>query len=340
MRVICHIDSVRGRSLLVGRITDPETGQPVANAGAFVTWTDYEVTPSKELIRTPRTVQGGTDATGTYRVCGLPNDLEAVVYAIRDSSQTSRVQIKSNERGIIVRNLMLEDPNSAAGRRASLTGRVSTASGEPIANAVVSVAGSGRTTTTNDKGEYTLQGAPLGTRNVTVRRLGFAPSSIPADLTSTGIHRVDAVLNTYVLVMDPMYVIGQRNRALARLGFTERRRRGLGDYRLRADFEHENPTYLSDIVGKMRGVRVDYVDGRRSLRALGEGSECIHIVVDGIHWALTLPGDVDDAVVPDHIAAIEVYSGAAVPPEFESIGSRGCLTIVVWTRTRVKDFVR
>ena len=340
MRVICQTDSVRGRSLLVGRVTDPETGKPTTGASTFVTWTDFEVTKSKEIIRSPRTVQGGTDVTGMYRVCGLPDELDAVVYVIRDSSSTSRIAIRSDSSGLTIRNLMLEDPETAAGRRASLTGRVVTATGEPVASATVSVSGNARTTTTNSKGEYTLAGAPLGTRNLVVRRLGFVPATIPVDLTSSGTHRVDAVLHTYVLVMDPMYVIGQRDRALSRLGFTERRRRGLGDYRVRSDFERDNPQYLSDIVSRMRGVRLEFVDGRRVLRGVGEGSECVQLVVDGIPWASTLVGDLDDAVVPQHIAALEVYSGAAVPIEFEALSSRGCLTIVVWTRTKAKDFVK
>ena len=87
-------------------------------------------------------------------------------------------------------------------------------------------------------------------------------------------------------------------------------------------------------------MRTDYLGGRRILRSLGQGTDCVHMVVDGVHWESVEGGDLDDAVVPQHVAALEVYSGAAVPPEFENGWARGCLTVVVWTRTKVKDFVR
>jgi len=136
-----------------------------------------------------------------------------------------------------------------------------------------------------------------------------------------------------------MYVIAQRDRALAQIGLAERRKRGMGDYRTRSEFQRSNPVYLSDILGQMRGVRVDYVDGRRVVRSMGQGGDCVRMVIDGIHWEIP-EGAVDDAIVPEHVAALEVYSGAAVPPEFEYGVARGCLTIVVWTRARAKDFVR
>lgn len=337
MRSICQTDGGTHRSILVGRVSDPETGAPVPGAAVFVTWTDFAV-DNKLLKRTPRTVQGGSDTNGVYRVCGLPAEVEGVVYAIIDSSSTSRVAITSRKPDIVVRDLQLEDPESALGRRATVTGTVRNAKGGPVSGATIGVAGSARTTTTNDKGQYSLSGLPLGTRNIVVRRLGFVAVSIPVDLSSQVTKNVDAVLEEFVLVMDPMYVIAQRDRALARVGFSARRKQGLGDFRTRADFERTNPVYLSDIVGSMRGIRVDYVNGRRVLRSAGAGTDCVHLVVDGNHWQPWEEGDTDDAVLPQHVAAVEVYPGASVPPQFENGWSRGCTAVVVWTRTRVKDF--
>jgi hypothetical protein len=335
---ICMTDPRTSSSLLMGRVLDPETAGPVEGAAVFVTWTDFAVSRTG-IKRTPQIVQGGTDGDGVYRVCGLPAEVDAVVYAIREGSQTSRVPVASTRRDIVIRNLALEDPSTARGR-ASIAGTVKTAKGTPVAGASIGVHGTTRTATSDSAGTFSLSGLPLGTRNVVVRRLGFVPASIAVDLTSDVVHRVDARLEEYVLVMDPMYVIAQRDRALARLGFTERRKRGLGDFRTRADFERSNPVLLSDIVGTMRGVRVDHVNGQRVLRATGAGSECVHLVIDGVHWNAESVADLDDSVLPQHVAAVEVYGGASVPTEFEHGWARGCLTIVVWTRTRVKDFTR
>ncbi len=336
-RAICAIDNVANMSLLLGRVTDPDTGEPVAGASVFVEWTDFEATKKKGLERTPRAVQGGTDATGAYRVCGLPKEVEAIVYASRDSSATSRIAISSTTSGIVIRDLTLEAPGSTRAKRASIMGTVRTADNAPVSGATVTVPGVSRRAITDTSGAFALDGLPLGTQNVTVRRLGFSPTVVALDLTSRGVHKVDAVLHEYSVVLDPLYVIAQRDRALARVGFTSRRSQGLGAFATRKDFERSNPTFLSDIVGKMRGIRVHYVNGRRLMLGAGEGSECLRLVVDAIPQESGIPGDLDDIVLPEHIAAIEVYSGAAVPLLFENGFSRGCVTIVVWTRTRVKD---
>lgn len=342
MRAICQVDETKGRSLLVGRIRDPDSGAPVAGASVVVSWTDYEVTKKTGIGRTPQILQGGTDATGAYRVCGLPAEVDAVVYAMLEGSSTSRIPISSTVSGVVIRDLALEDPRTASGRRASIAGTVRNSQGAPVAGATVLLPGMAKSTVSDARGEYSLTGIPLGTRSVTVRRLGFSPAHISLDLTSGEVHKVDAVLADYVLVMDPMYVIARREKAFASIGFTSRKRQGLGQFRVRGDFERDNPRFLSDIVGKMRGIHVEYVEGRRVLRGVGAGAECVALIVDGMHWESTIDqgGDFDDAVLPEQIAALEVYGGPAVPVQFESVVSRGCTTIVLWTKTRVKDLVR
>lgn len=342
IRAICQVDDPSGRSLLVGRIRDPDTGAPVAGASVIVSWTDFEVTKKKGISRTPQVLQGGTDATGAYRVCGLPAEVNAVIYAALEGSSTSQVPVSSVASGVVIRDLALEDPRTASGRRASIQGTVRNSEGAPVAGATVFLPGTARSTVSDAKGEYSLTGIPLGTRNVMVRRLGFSPAHISVDLTSAEVHKVDAVLSDYVLVMDPMYVIARREKAFASIGFTSRKSQGMGQFRVRGDFERDNPRFLSDIVGKMRGVRVEYVEGRRILRGVGAGAECVALVVDGMHWESTIDqgGDFDDAVLPEQIAALEVYGGPEVPVQFEAVTSRGCTTIVLWTKTRVKDFVR
>jgi len=340
VRGICQIDQAAGRALLVGRVTDPDTGAPVSGASVFVSWSDYEVTKKKGIDRTPRVVQGGTDMTGTYRVCGVPVEIDAVVHATFDSASTSPVAISSRATGLIIRDLTLAVPELSAGKRTSVTGTVKTADGVPIVSASVGIPGFARTAVTDSAGAFTFADAPLGTRTVVVRRIGFVPATIPVDLTSRETHRLDIVMSEQALIIDPTYVIARRERALARVGFSTRRERGIGQFRTRQDFERQNPTFLTDIVGTLRGVRIDYTDGKRVIRGAGAGAECAHLVVDGVHRGSLVEGDMDDAVVPQHIAALEVYSGSEVPPQFENALARGCLTIVVWTRTSAQDLSR
>ncbi len=340
LRGICQVDQAAGRSLLVGRITDPDTGTPVSGASVFVSWSDYEVSKKKGIDRTQRVVQGGTDVTGTYRVCGLPVEIDAVVHATFDSASTSPVAISSRTGGLIIRDLTLAVPELSAGKRASIAGTVRTVDGTPIAGAAVAIPDFARTTVTDSSGAFTFAGAPIGTRTIVVRRLGFVPARVPVDLTSRKTNRLEIVMGEQATVIDPTYVIARRERALARVGFTLRRERGVGQFRTRQDFERQNPTYLTDIIGTIRGVRIDYTEGKRVIRGAGAGAECAHLVVDGVHRGSLVEGDMDDAVVPQHIAALEVYTGSEVPPQFENALARGCLTIVIWTRTSAQDLSR
>ena len=339
MRAMCQTDSVEGTSVVVGRVTDPDTGQPRAGAAVFVTWTDYELSKDKGIGRTGQLYQGTADATGSYRVCGIPSELDAVIYASYDSASTARVPLTAREPGVLLRNLTLPTPGSTAEKRGSLLGKVVNATGRPVAGANVTLTGTSRTTKTDSNGEFSLSDLPLGTQAVVVRRLGFSPTTVAVDLTSTTRHRVDAVVEEYALVIDPTYVIAQRDRGLARVGFTQRRKRGLGSYRTRSEFERDNPVYLSDILGKMRGLRMDVAGGTKVIRAAGAGTSCVQLIIDGLRWEPDFPGEFDESIFPQHVAAVEVYSGASVPLEFEQTHTRGCTTVAIWTRTRVKDFV-
>jgi hypothetical protein len=76
VRRSCPVQSATGASALIGHVADPETLQPVAKAEVSVAWTDIEISKASGLHRTPRLVRDTTDASGTFRICGLPSSLE------------------------------------------------------------------------------------------------------------------------------------------------------------------------------------------------------------------------------------------------------------------------
>ena len=65
-----------------------------------------------------------------------------------------------------------------------------------------------------------------------------------------------------------------------------------------------------------------------------QGNGCVTMYVDGAAWQQLEPGDLDSFVQPGEVAAIEVYSGSSVPPQFSTPG-QSCASVVVWTKTRV-----
>jgi hypothetical protein len=85
------------------------------------------------------------------------------------------------------------------------------------------------------------------------------------------------------------------------------------------------------------GIRVSEQNGQAMLTpSRGATNGCVTIVVDGAKWQQLEPGDIDTFVRPQEVAAVEVYSGTSVPPEFATPG-QDCSAIVVWTKTRVQS---
>jgi hypothetical protein len=56
--------------------------------------------------------------------------------------------------------------------------------------------------------------------------------------------------------------------------------------------------------------------------------------VDGAQWQSLEAGDIDSFVRPEEVAAVEVYNGGTVPPQFITVG-QSCTAVVVWTKLRV-----
>jgi hypothetical protein len=53
--------------------------------------------------------------------------------------------------------------------------------------------------------------------------------------------------------------------------------------------------------------------------------------VDGSRWSFGTP---DEFMTPREVGAIEVYSGAFVPAEFQSFEG-SCRVVVIWTRWKL-----
>jgi hypothetical protein len=83
------------------------------------------------------------------------------------------------------------------------------------------------------------------------------------------------------------------------------------------------------------GIRVSEQNGQATLTPTRSAQGgCVTVFVDGASWQSLEPGDLDTFVRPEEVAAVEVYNGVSVPPQFTAPG-KDCTSIVVWTKTRV-----
>lgn len=341
----------RGPAALVGRVREADTQKPATGAKVSLVW--YEVALSDGLRRTPRVREATVGTDGIYRICGLPAQLDGKIQVIRGSLTSGDVGISFGEDLLAARSMTIAAPGAVvavaapadSGRptqtavlgTARLTGRVVNKSGAPLPGARVQLEGTTRATSTRANGEFVLDSLPPGTQNVAVRLLGYSPVERAVDLTSAQPRSVTITMEDFVPVLEAVRVSAQRERALDDVGFTRRKRTGMGYYLDGDEIKSRNAQYFSDIMRSAPGVRVS-ADGRgRQMlqNARDPMGGCVVIYVDGTMWQQMEPGDIDDFVKPHEVGAIEVYSGTNTPAEYQARGG-SCATIVAWTHRKLE----
>lgn len=333
----------RGNSAIFGRLMDPDTYEPVPNAEVSIVWVEYEASKVTGVRQTPRLVRDITDSNGVFRLCGLPSELDARLQANFRGVMTADVTIQTSpaDGDFIIRPLYVSRADTAGTHvgRAAISGRVTFAGGQPAAGSRVEIVGSAAAGVTNERGEFSLSGAPSGTQMLLVRHLGWTPREVPVDLTVQKPQRVAVQLQKFIPVMDPVVVTARAERALESVGFTQRQRSGMGKYITAAEIVRRQPTYLSDVLRTVPGLTVRMNGLQPEIVSTRGGSltnqGCVNYFVDGMRFQ-SVGGDANEFVNPREVVGIEVYQPSLVPSQFMDSGGAACTTIVVWTKQRVR----
>ncbi|WP_309669324.1 carboxypeptidase regulatory-like domain-containing protein [Gemmatimonas sp.] len=214
------------------------------------------------------------------------------------------------------------------------------AGNQPLANARVTVWGTGLETRSASDGRFALSGLPTGSYLLETTAIGYQPSreivELRTDATLTANTRLERLL-----MLDTVQVRAQRLRLLgpAMAGFEARRHRGLGKFLGPEELDKRVESQTSDLFAMMPGVYL--VPGAGGDRVLLRGdfrSRCVPTVfIDGVRIHNPDGQDsLNDYVIPMDIRAIEVYVSAVMrPPEF-TIGTSNCGSIVIWTGPRTR----
>jgi hypothetical protein len=334
-----------GTSAIIGHVIDPETLQPITHAEVSVAWTDIAVSKDFGIRQTPRLVRDSTDASGAFRVCGLPSSLDATLQARRGSAVTAEIPVSlgTDPNTLFARTLLLSPADSGAkAGKAAVSGQVVLEGSPTNAGSRVELLGSDIVAMTNEKGEFTMQNLPSGSRVLLARHVGFSAETAPVDLSSLQQKRVTIRLSKFVAIMDPVLVTARRSAALDKLGFNQRKRSGFGRYIGPDRIQQMHAVYLTDILRQVPGLRTTY--GRNgpvvsSSRAFGTGfgGGCVQYYVDDMPYREMTPGDVNTFITGGEVVAVEVYDGISTPGRFIQAGGSSCTTIVLWTRFKVRD---
>ena len=144
-------------------------------------------------------------------------------------------------------------------------------------------------------------------------------------------------LPKYVAVIEPVIVTARRIANLDKVGFTSRQKSGAGYFLDPDQIQRLHPQRLTDILRNVPGLRIGYSpQGEVVSSTRGMGGGCVLYYVDGMSWMSQEPGDINMFVNGNEVAGAEIYQSGNAPAQY-SRGMQDCTTIVLWTKSRIRD---
>jgi hypothetical protein len=328
-------DGSGGPSVIVGRVLDAETEEPIAGAHVGLRWTDMQVGAQIGVRHVERTRDTVTNAAGAFHFCWVPALMAGALRATR-SDQADGIDRAFAMTSRRVALVVLHVPGMTAGSSAGaeLIGRVTQADGRPVAGARVQIAG-GDSAVTADSGHFHLHGLPTGSRTLIVRAVGWNPLAVPVELSVRAPQQVVVPLGEKAAVLQAVVVQAQLETGYHRVGFDRRKASGTGTYLTAADIEKHNAGDFHDLLIGVPGVQVSSSRRGQVFLTGSRANRCIRYTVDGAPYREMSRGDIDSFVRPDEIGAIEVYESSAVPSELVIGPGTVCTNVIIWTKTRL-----
>jgi hypothetical protein len=229
---------------------------------------------------------------------------------------------------------------SAGGRaanaqtHATLSGLVRDSAGTPVVGADVAIVALKLLVHTDDRGRFLLTKVAPGDLELSVRRLGFQPTTIQLTVASASSDSVEVVLEPQVAILSGVEVSERDMRKMLWIeDFYRRRVSGMGKYVTRDEIEARHAVRLSDAVRNVPGivfVRTRGGNGIRFASAPTTRRDCVpQIFMDGVRMANI---ELDEISARD-VEGVELYHGPSTTPMRFSQGAlSSCGTIVIWTR--------
>lgn len=225
-------------------------------------------------------------------------------------------------------------------KRSALAGVIRDTMSRPIPGATVLVDSIGLSAVSDDSGRFHLAGIPSGANGFTIMRIGYKAVSFTTILAPDTTLVIAIQLRSAQLLPDIVVAADRISPRLARTGFYERRRTGLGSFltpeRIDSLSSVGSPAQL---LRDVRGIELvcRYTSCEVHTR---RAPDCLLLFVDGAQ----IPGQLDDVLTTGAVSAIEVYERPSlVPVEFQGrlpskkgilTARAGCGALVVWTKSR------
>jgi carboxypeptidase family protein len=215
--------------------------------------------------------------------------------------------------------------SQSAPRLSVIDGVVTDSALVPLGDATVSLLASSVRVVTGPNGRFRVRDLTAGAYVLLVRRIGYEAASLRVQVTPGDTASPSVALQRASTKLDAVSIIGQRLTP-AMQEFESRRKLGEGHFITQAEIEKRNPVAVSDM---FNGIPSVMVKGGMILN-LRQDSCPFNIYVDGVKLPV---GSIDNLAVPQEVAGIEIYAGAAtIPLQYKSPSGSFCGVILLWTR--------
>jgi len=334
--------SLNSGAVVAGVVRDVRDGAPAAGAEVVAEWMELSFRSDGLLSRNPRLVVT-TEENGWFALCNVPSPGSLSLTAVRGADSTDLIDVELTAGEFVrrelylgpVRTVVIADPETRTDTLAPsprrlrtgdglLSGTVVTVDGRPLPGAQVSMP-YGPRTRTNERGQWTLVDAPLGTRMLDVRAISYYPARRAVNV-GAGTAPIHVVLSTLKAILDTVRITAARLGEHGS-GFEERRRStGSGRFLTREDIAKRAVVLTSELFRTIPGFSVETGILMRSAFGLCAPD----LFLDGKYFPTPTDLEIDSWVRPKEIAGIEVYHDH-VPPPFQK-AMNGCGSIVIWTK--------
>jgi hypothetical protein len=278
------------------------------------------------------------------------------VQLIRNATQSADIPVSTDARsplalrslGMSLATQHVATGTDSSGRKlrvlkggARVVGRVVTKSGAPIAGARVSMDETTAAAVTGTDGRFALDSVPTGTQTISVRKLGFNVTDQAIEVSMATPSPISVVMENYIPTLAPIVSTAQADQDKERIGYTRRRRQGLGLFRDASELPrnaHDLGAVLSTVPGLTVGNSGSPYGGL-AISSTGGPYSCITFIVDGVIWREDPSsgyGGIGDFVRPDELQAIEMYSPMTLPSEFAVNNNSNCRVLVLWTSRKIR----